>query len=71
MKDLHCHLLYGIDDGPENLNQSIKLLKELEHEGVTEAVVTPHYIIGTNYNSNNKKKKQLIEKLKRHNKIKL
>ena len=55
MKDIHNHLLYGIDDGSKSLDESVKLLKELKKEGITEIVFTPHYIIGSSYNSNVKK----------------
>lgn len=71
MKDLHNHLLYEIDDGSKSYQNSIELLEKLQNEGVTEIVVTPHYIIGTNYNCNNKKKRELIEKLQNETKIKL
>ena len=71
MKDIHNHLLYGIDDGSDNYNKSIKILNNLSIEGVTDIVVTPHYIIGSNYNSNNKEKNELIKKLQKKTKIKL
>ena len=71
MKDMHNHLLYGIDDGSKNYKRSIELLKKLEEEGVTDIVVTPHYIIGSNYNSNNEKKNELINKLQKSTKINL
>lgn len=71
MKDIHNHLLYGIDDGSTSLEQSIKILNILEKGGVTDIVVTPHYIEGTNYNSNNKTKQSLLKKLQKHTKIKL
>lgn len=71
MKDLHNHILYNIDDGSMNYQDSIKLLKDLENRGVTEIVVTPHYIIGTKYNSNNEQKRALINKLQSKTKIKL
>lgn len=71
MKDMHNHLLYGIDDGSTSLQQSIKTLNILEKGGVTDIVVTPHYIEGTNYNSNNKIKKTLLKELQQHTKIKL
>ena len=61
MKDLHSHILYGIDDGSKTIERSIELLKSLEKENVTDLVLTPHYIIGTSYNSNNSKKKRVIE----------
>jgi protein-tyrosine phosphatase len=42
MIDLHCHLLPGIDDGPEILEQSMALAKQAVRNGVTHAIVTPH-----------------------------
>ena len=71
MKDIHNHLLYGIDDGSTSLNESIELLNKLENEGVTDIVVTPHYIIGSEYNSNNSVKSKLLEQLKSKTKIRL
>ena len=60
---IHNHFIYGIDDGSTSLEQSIKILNILEKGGVTDIVVTPHYIEGTNYNSNNKTKQSLLKKL--------
>lgn len=71
MKDLHNHLLYGIDDGSKNLEESIEILSNLESEGVTSIVVTPHYIIGSNYNSNNLEKEKLLKELQKRTNIKL
>jgi protein-tyrosine phosphatase len=42
MIDLHCHLLPGIDDGPQTLDESIKLCRIAVADGVTHAIVTPH-----------------------------
>jgi len=71
MKDLHNHLLYGIDDGSRSYQESIEILSNLESEGVTSIVVTPHYISGSNYNSNNKEKKELLKELQKSTNIKL
>lgn len=71
MKDIHSHILYGIDDGSNSYQQSIDILKSLEERGVTDIVATPHYIIGTNYNSDNKKKFDLINKLQEKTNINL
>ena len=62
-KDLHCHLLPGIDDGSRTIEESIETLRRAEKEGVTEIVLTPHYIENTRYNCNNKNKKELFVKL--------
>ena len=71
MKDLHNHLLYGIDDGSVDIEQSITILNKLENEGVTEIVLTPHYIIGTDYNANNELKSKLLSSLQSKTNIKL
>jgi protein-tyrosine phosphatase len=40
--DLHCHLLPGIDDGPPDLAESIRLARQAEDEGVRVIAATPH-----------------------------
>ena len=52
MIDLHCHLLHGIDDGPETLEQSLELCRLALADGITHAVVTPHIHPGRWENSN-------------------
>jgi protein-tyrosine phosphatase len=42
MIDLHCHLLHGIDDGPDTWEDSLELCRLAVADGVTYAVVTPH-----------------------------
>lgn len=42
MKDIHAHILYGIDDGAVSLSQSIELIKEEIEAGVTDVFCTPH-----------------------------
>lgn len=42
MIDLHCHLLPGIDDGPETLDEALEMARIAVANGITEAHVTPH-----------------------------
>ena len=42
MIDLHCHLLPGIDDGPEDLATALRLARHAAAAGIHTAVVTPH-----------------------------
>ena len=56
MKDLHCHIMYGIDDGAKTIEDSMIMLQRQANEGVTDIILTPHYIEDTNYNCNNEKK---------------
>lgn len=43
MIDIHSHLLWNVDDGPETMELSLKMLNVAAKEGITEIVVTPHY----------------------------
>ena len=65
MKDMHSHILYGIDDGSKNLAESIDILKELSSEGVTDIMLTPHYIENSKYNCDNKNKKKIFNEIKK------
>jgi protein-tyrosine phosphatase len=40
--DLHCHLLPGIDDGPETIEGSVALARGAAAAGMSTVVATPH-----------------------------
>lgn len=42
MVDLHCHILPGIDDGPDSLEQSLAMAECAIEDGITRVVATPH-----------------------------
>lgn len=65
MIDIHSHILPGIDDGSKSLEESIEIIKKASISGVTDIIVTPHYIYGSDYVVNNADKKKLLTKLKR------
>ena len=64
MKDIHCHILNGIDDGSKTIEESIEILREACNNGITDIVLTPHYIKNSSYSCNNKKKNRLLNILK-------
>lgn len=64
MKDLHAHLLFGIDDGCNDIEESISMLREAQKQGVTDMVLTPHYMENTKYKCNNEEKKKRFKDLK-------
>lgn len=64
MIDVHNHVLFGIDDGSKNLEESINILKNMYSIGYTDVIATPHYISNNLYDTNNKKKKEILEILK-------
>lgn len=46
MIDLHCHLLPGIDDGPETLEEALAMARLAIADGIEKAYVTPHLHVG-------------------------
>ena len=40
--DLHCHILPGLDDGPETLEQSVAMLRVAAAAGTSDLVASPH-----------------------------
>ncbi len=47
MIDLHCHLLPGIDDGAQNIEDALALARYAVEHSITHAVMTPHIQPGT------------------------
>ncbi len=44
MIDIHNHILYGIDDGASTIEKSVDMLKKAKQIGMTDVIVTPHYM---------------------------
>ena len=42
MRDIHCHILPGVDDGAADLDESLAMLEAAKRAGVTSIVCTPH-----------------------------
>ena len=70
MIDIHNHLLFGVDDGSQTVEKSIKILKKMEEKGYTDVILTPHYIVDSQYdnpkNDNLKRMKILQDELKKN-----
>ena len=43
MIDLHCHLPFGISDGPKTMEDSLKILRSAADAGVTHITAVAHY----------------------------
>ena len=46
MIDIHCHILPGIDDGPKDIETSLKMLRIAEEDGIKTVIATPHFYRG-------------------------
>lgn len=42
MIDVHCHILPGVDDGPDSLEISLAMAESAMADGITHVVATPH-----------------------------
>ena len=52
MVDIHSHILYSVDDGAKDIDESIRLLRQAESVGYTDIVCSSHYYIGRFENKN-------------------
>ena len=41
--DIHCHLIYGVDDGARTIKESKKMLDIAYAEGIRTIIATPHF----------------------------
>ena len=41
--DMHCHILFGVDDGPESISDAQTMLQQEYDSGVRTIYLTPHY----------------------------
>ncbi|HEY2118682.1 MAG TPA: CpsB/CapC family capsule biosynthesis tyrosine phosphatase [Candidatus Acidoferrum sp.] len=42
MVDIHCHILYGLDDGARTIEDSLAMAEDAIADGITHVVGTPH-----------------------------
>ena len=42
MIDCHCHILPNIDDGPQEVDESIEMAKIASRDGIEKIIATPH-----------------------------
>jgi protein-tyrosine phosphatase len=42
MVDIHCHILPGLDDGPDSFETSVQMAEMAIADGITHVVATPH-----------------------------
>lgn len=62
MIDIHSHILSGIDDGAQDIEESIQMLKEAYEIGFTNIISTSHYI-EESYTTDKIQREELIKVL--------
>ena len=72
--DIHTHILPGVDDGAKSINESAEIIEYLKGLGVTDVILTSHYIRGTSYQYNTKSRINILnnmENILKNNNIRL
>ncbi|MFG6147450.1 tyrosine-protein phosphatase [Halobacillus sp. B23F22_1] len=64
MIDIHSHILPGVDDGAQTIDESIEIAEAALAEGIDTLVATPHHINGDHTND----KEDIIERVRKLNK---
>lgn len=41
--DIHSHILYNVDDGAKDIDESFALLSSMALQGITDVIATPHF----------------------------
>lgn len=62
--DIHTHILPGVDDGAKDIDESVKIIKYLYARGITDIVLTSHYIPNTKYNYNQVARDRILATLR-------
>lgn len=65
MIDIHCHILHGLDDGAQNLIDSLEMAKAAVNNGIHKVVATPHHKT-SRYNN---PKSTIVEKVNELNEL--
>ena len=60
MVDIHAHILPGIDDGPQTLEESLALAQCYSRIGIRRIICTSHFIPGTAWAAT---REQMLEKM--------
>ena len=62
--DLHNHSLPFVDDGASSLEEAIADIRYLREKGISDIVLTSHYILNTKYSSTVIQRQEILEKLR-------
>lgn len=65
MIDIHSHLLFGVDDGSKTIEESTSVIRNLSEMGVTDIILTPHYINYTSHSSDKASNEKILKELRK------
>ena len=65
MIDMHNHILFDTDDGPKEIEESVRMIETAVEAGFDELMLTPHYFPNGPYLKTTKENTEKFELLKR------
>ena len=63
--DIHNHSLFGVDDGAKTIEEAVENISYLRKFGVTDIVLTSHYIPESKYQSDVISRKNILREIKK------
>ena len=63
--DIHCHILPGLDDGPPDIEESLRMIEVAREDGISHIFATPHIKDGV-YDNSVSKILDSVEHLRAH-----
>ena len=60
--DIHTHIIPGVDDGSDSIEQTMRMLNQAYEEGIRAIIATPHYGI-VNYGYSDKEAMEVLRRV--------
>jgi len=51
MIDIHCHILFGVDDGAKTIEDTLEMLRIAQQDGLKKIITTSHCLPGLRYDN--------------------
>lgn len=64
MVDIHCHILPGVDDGAQTIEESLHMLRKAESVGVKIVVASVHFLRGS-YETESSERRRMTDELQK------
>lgn len=64
MIDMHNHILYGVDDGAQTIDDSLAMIYKAAELGFDTLVLTPHYMVYKNFTSPVEKNRERLAEIR-------
>lgn len=61
--DIHTHIIPGVDDGSDSMEQSMEMIEQAYNEGIRVMIATPHYGV-VNYDYDGNKAQEALQALR-------